>query len=56
MSKGDHYLKTDSNDERYTLVSRDVPPVTVDEWMLDDCALVIEADDEAMTVWGRLED
>lgn len=56
MSKGDQYLKTDNTDERYTLVNRDVPPVTVDEGWLDDCALVIEATDETMTVWGRLED
>ena len=43
MSHGDHYRKTESSDEGYTLVKRDVPLATVDESWLDDCSLVIEA-------------
>ncbi|MDQ1130901.1 hypothetical protein [Microbacterium sp. SORGH_AS_0888] len=53
MSNGDLYLKTDGNDDRYTLVKNDVPFDVTDEWLIDDCALVIEATDETMTVWGR---
>lgn len=56
MSKGNHYVKTDSTDDGYTLVSREVPPVSVDDWLLDDCALIIETTDEAMTVWEPTEE